>query len=791
MTTDTDRTRESASDDDDRSENRFAETTVGRQETDFGSMSRIERLDPAQWVGKTLGKFEITRLLGQGGMGVVFKARDPLIDRNVAIKLLSPHLADDETSLQRFLAEAKAVGKLSHPNVCAIYGIYREEDLVYLVMEYVPGISFADRLESLGPCSVLESTHVLIETCRCLAVAHAAGLIHRDLKPANLLWSETDCVKVMDFGLAKVTSDTSQKLTQAGLVIGTPFYMSPEQCEARPVDVRSDIYSLGATYYSLLTAKYPYEESAGSVPRIMYNHCHGPIPDPRSSNPKIPAACAEIIARAMAKSPEERYQTVGEMLADLECVAATLSGATMISLPSQSGASHRAGESAHPGTASGTVPSVPPRRGKPGTWVAGGGAVAAILLTAIAWIWTSRHDAAPVVPWSDAEPVKIGVLHSLSGTMSSSESVVVDAMLFAVEDINRAGGVLGRPVQAVVVDGRSDPATFAREADRLITDEQVCTVFGCWTSASRKAVRQVVEEHDHLLVYPLQYEGLETSPNIIYMGAAPNQQILPTLDWAVRTLNKQKFFLIGSDYVFPRAANAMIRDHLASLGAEVVGETYLPLGSTDVQSAMETLVAARPDMILNTINGDTNLSFYRALRRSGIQSQETPCLSFSIGEQELRSLNPEHTAGDYAAWTYFESIATPENRDFVRRFHEKSPQRSITDPMESAYIGVLLWAAAVNEADRLDPKKIRRAMLNQRMIAPEGPVRIDAETQHCVKTPRIGQIRGDGQFEIVWQAAAPVVPDPYPATRTAEEWREFLHDLWSSWGHQWSGPTQE
>jgi len=376
----------------------------------------------------------------------------------------------------------------------------------------------------------------------------------------------------------------------------------------------------------------------------------------------------------------------------------------------------------------------------------------------------------------------------LSGTMASSEAVVVDAVLFAIDEVNHAGGVLGRPVKAVVADGRSDESVFGREAERLISQEKVATVFGCWTSASRKTVKPVFEKHDHLLIYPLQYEGLETSPCIVYMGAAPNQQILPAVQWALTTLQKKRFFVVGSDYVFPRAAHAIIKDYIQSAGGEVSGEAYVPLGSQNFDAVINGLTAAKPDLILNTINGDSNVGFFRALRAAGITSAITPTLSFSIDEQGLRSLNPAELEGDYAAWTYFQSIATPENEEFVRRFHEKDPLQSITDPMETAYLGVRLWAKAVNEAQSLEPKKIRRALLNQSLKGPGGEVRIDPDTQHCFRTPRIGRIQADGHFHVVWTAPEPVRPEPFPHSRTAESWRAFLNDMYTGWGNRWAAP---
>jgi urea transport system substrate-binding protein len=397
-------------------------------------------------------------------------------------------------------------------------------------------------------------------------------------------------------------------------------------------------------------------------------------------------------------------------------------------------------------------------------------------------------DAGVAAAGPTGDPVRVGVLHSLSGTMATSASVVVDATLFAIDEVNQAGGVLGRPVKPVVADGKSDWPTFAREAERLIAQEQVCTIFGCWSSAGRKLVRPVVEAHDHLLLYPVQYEGLETSPCIVYLGAAPNQQILPAVEWAVNTLHKKRFFLVGSDYVFPRAANAIIKDYLQRVGGEIVGEKYIPLGSSATDAAVAAIVQSKPDMILNTINGDSNVTFFRDLRAAGVKAAATPTLSFSVGEQGLRSLNATDLAGDYAAWTYFQSVDTPENQEFVRRFHDKYPQRSITDPMETAYVGVKLWAMAVTEAQSLDPKKIRKAMLTQHLKGPGGDVRIDSDTQHCYRTPRIAQIQADGQFKVIWTAPEPVRPEPYPNTRTAEAWRAFLHDLYAGWGNRWAAP---
>ncbi|HYV34135.1 MAG TPA: serine/threonine-protein kinase, partial [Gemmataceae bacterium] len=314
----------------------LAETAFVRPDTSTDAPPAGGGTPGQGWVGKTLGKYQITALLGQGAMGVVIKARDPLIERDVAIKVLAEHLAADVTALSRFLAEARAAGKVNHVNVIAIHEILQEGQMYYLVLEYVGGGSLGDKLVTHGALTVAEATRVMIDACKGVGAAHAAGVIHRDIKPANLMQSLDGAIKVADFGLAKTGADANRHFTQTGVVMGTPFFMSPEQCEAKALDQRSDVYSLGATYYSLLTGKHPFQDSE-SVPQLMYLHCHGPIPDPRTINASIPEACSRIVGRAMAKAPADRYQSANEMLADLQVVSATLSGQMQITLPSETG----------------------------------------------------------------------------------------------------------------------------------------------------------------------------------------------------------------------------------------------------------------------------------------------------------------------------------------------------------------------------------------------------------------------------------------------------------------------
>jgi urea transport system substrate-binding protein len=601
--------------------------------------------------GSRIGRYQIIGTLGAGGMGIVYQAHDSVIDRDVAVKVLSQDMAANATALRRFVAEARAAGKLSHANAVAIYEVGQDGETHYLVMEFVPGGSVASRLQCSGAFSVLEATRITADACKGLAAAHEVGMIHRDIKPANLLFARDGTVKVADFGLAKPALSETRQITQAGQIVGSPYFMSPEQCESSDVDYRSDIYSMGATYYSLLTGVNPYE-GAGSTVQVMYAHCHADLPDPRKVTQAVPDACAEIIARAMAKRREDRYLSAQEMLADLNAVIATLSGVAGIQLPSQSGT--RAAISA---TRAGTAPTSGHRRVSRRV-AAGAIVLIAVFLAALVMAWrqwspdqsdADDHRSAAGGPSAVAPsglPIKVGILNSMTGTMAESGSAVIDATLLAIDEVNQLGGVLGRPVQPIVKDGCSDSVVFAREAEKLIANDKVIAIFGCWTSSGRKMVVPVVERHNSLLLYPVQYEGMEESPNVIYLGATPNQQLIPAVKWAYAFLNKRRFFLVGSDYVFPRAANEVLKDHLKELGAETVGEAYLPLGGADAKPVVAQILQAKPDVILNTINGDSNVAFFRELRAAGIHPNAVPTISFSIGEEELRHLNVPAMAGD-------------------------------------------------------------------------------------------------------------------------------------------------
>lgn len=369
--------------------------------------------------------------------------------------------------------------------------------------------------------------------------------------------------------------------------------------------------------------------------------------------------------------------------------------------------------------------------------------------------------------------------------MAISEKPMVEAELLAIEEINRNGGLLGHRIEAVVADSESNDDTAAQRALQLIQINKVRTILGCWTSACRKSVKPVVEKQDSLLIYPMAYEGIESSPNIIYTGAAPNQQILPAVNWSFENIGT-RFYLIGSDYIWPHTVNAIIRDQILTLGGEVVGETYLPFGTLDTTRAVKDIKATHPDVILSTVVGSSNAPLYRALREADLSAQKTPVISFSIAETEIQSFPVADIAGHYAAFGYFQSISRPTNLSFIERFRRRyGEERVISDVVETAYFSVYLWARAVERADSFESAEINQALLGVNFDAPEGIVTVDPVTRHTWRAFNIGQIEGNRTLRIIWSAEHPIRPVPYPPSRPADRWEAFVTDLYNRWNHNW------
>ena len=456
----------------------------------------------ASWIGKKLGKYEIIGLLGQGGMGVVYRAHDSSLGRDVAIKLLPAELAADVTMLDRFLVEARAAGRLTHPHIVSIHDISQDGDAHFIVMELMTGGSADDYLETMGPYSPLEATRIIADACEGMMVAHASGLVHRDIKPGNLLQSRHGTVKVADFGLAKRVVQQSMQLTQDGQLIGTPYFMSPEQCESKPVDSRSDIYSLGATYYTLLTGDHPYED-AGSIVQIMYAHCHASVLDPRDVDGKIPDKCAAIVQKSMAKKPEDRYQSAEEMLQDLKAITTNSERYGDTKILSQEELESTSATPAKSGNWRGAVLN---------TLIFLGTFLLLTLLPYYFWSGNSKPNTSnlPLSKASDqpasqgitADKIILGTSTAMSGANKELGNNMVMGMQACFRSINAAGGIGGRQIELVVKDDGYEPDQALENMQQLFEDDKIFAVIGNVGTPTAKATVPYANEHKHLFFAP-------------------------------------------------------------------------------------------------------------------------------------------------------------------------------------------------------------------------------------------------------------------------------------------------
>jgi urea transport system substrate-binding protein len=407
-----------------------------------------------------------------------------------------------------------------------------------------------------------------------------------------------------------------------------------------------------------------------------------------------------------------------------------------------------------------------------------------VLAASAVVVWASRAERTPIL---------VGLLHSQTGPWAPVEKSMLEGEILAIDEINAAGGLLGRPVRAIIADGRSDAQTYARQAQRLIHDEKVSVLIGCWESEARKAVRPVVEEAHHLLIYPPGYEGLEQSPNIVYVGGPTNQQVIPAVSWCREVRKAHRFFVIGSDSLWARALGAVIKDQLHALDGELVGEVYLDgdaeLGSgrirNDVNQAVARIAKASPDVVLSTVEGPDSLAFYGRMRHDGLTAEKVPVISFILDEEAARRLPIADVAGQYAAWSYFQSVDRRENLEFVRRVRARlGSDRAISDTFQIAYQSVRIWAETVDDAETDDVQEVNRQIPRQSIDAPEGIIAIDADTRHGWRPFYLGRLRPDGQFEIVWSLSKPIRPIPYPSSRSKSEWNSLVDELMAMKGRQ-------
>ena len=376
-----------------------------------------------------------------------------------------------------------------------------------------------------------------------------------------------------------------------------------------------------------------------------------------------------------------------------------------------------------------------------------------------------------------ADTIKVGVLHSLSGTMAISETVLKDVTLMAIEEINNKGGVLGKKLEAVVVDPASNWPLFAEKARQLLSQDRVAVVFGCWTSVSRKSVLPVFEELNGLLFYPVQYEGEELSKNVFYTGAAPNQQAIPAVEYLLSKEGggAKRFVLLGTDYVYPRTTNKILRAFLKSKGIadKDIDEKYTPFGHSDYQTIVadvKKFAAGGKTAVVSTINGDSNVPFYKELGNQGLKATDVPVVAFSVGEEELRGVDTKPLVGHLAAWNYFMSIKGPADDEFKKKWATYAKAKKLpnadkpltNDPMEAAYIGINMWKQAVEKAKSTDTDKVIAAMAGQTFKAPSGITsKMDEKNHHLHKAVFIGEVKADGQFNVVWKTKGPIKAQPW------------------------------
>jgi len=374
-----------------------------------------------------------------------------------------------------------------------------------------------------------------------------------------------------------------------------------------------------------------------------------------------------------------------------------------------------------------------------------------------------------------ADPIKVGILHSLTGTMAISEAPIKEVVLMAIDEINAAGGVIGRKVEPVVEDPASNWDLFAEKAKKLLQQDKVATVFGCWTSVSRKSVLPVFEQNNGLLFYPVQYEGEECSKNVIYTGATINQQASPAVDFLMGSEggNKKRFYLIGTDYVYPRTTNKILRLYLKKMSVKEsdIQEEYTPFHHQDYQTIVgkiKSFCAGGDAAVINTINGDSNVPFFKELANQGVTADSCPSISFSFAEVELQTLDVKPLAGHLASWNYYMSIKTPENIKWIKAYKEWCAKHGIADkqcvtddPMMHAYLHVKLWAKAVEKAGSTDVDKVLKALEGLELDSPVGKYKVDEKNHHTWKPVYIGKIKEDGQFDIVWKSKEWVRPEPW------------------------------
>ncbi|GEM_PF-261860 len=754
-----------------------------------------------------LGSYKIIKLLGAGGMGLVFEAEDTLLRRQVALKVMKPEIAIKADHRQRFLQEARSGAAIPHDNIATVFQVGIENNVPYLAMQFLQGESLGSKLHRDGKIPVDESLRIIREVALGIAAAHETNLIHRDIKPDNI-WLESDGqgrpwkrVKILDFGLATAISGTEEDSNESGMIMGTPHYMAPEQARGLPLDSRCDLFSMGCVLYQMISGELAFKgDNALKIMNALALHEPKPL---NLIDKTVPTKVAELVHNLMIKKASERIASANDLIKIIDDIdkvdtqSVNLNGSGLFALP---------------------TPNLP-GQGYQATltpwylnWKTGLFALAVIInLGLLAFNFSSFDtNSNGMGGLKFGDPLKVGVLHSTTGYMRTTGKNVKDLTMMAIAEINESGGVLeysdkGVPISrrriiAFESDGQSNPATFATQAEKLITQEKVKAIFGCWNSTDRKECLSVFNQHNNILFYPTSYEGLEQNPNVVYLGAAPNQQLEFTFNHMINNPDKKKqfkkLFHVGVNSVYSKVASEILSQQLKEIKEEdkdikavLAGEKLLNQGNFKFDEVIKAIVTAKPDLIINTLTGDANRDFFRALRAQGIKGSTIPTLSFHISAEILQELDIESCTGDFVGWNYLPSIESEQNKAFLEKVKAKLGNDTIVnDSMEAGYYGVYLWAQAVREAKSFEPDKVLQAIKGRTYAAPGGSVEIDKDTLHTYMVPRFGKIIGPGKFEIIQgNEGKPLRPIPYPRYRSPESWAKYLDSLHTTWGNNWFG----
>jgi len=750
-----------------------------------------------------LGSYKIIKLLGSGGMGLVFEAEDTLLRRQVALKVMKPEIAIKANHHRRFLQEARSGAAIPHDNIATVFQVGTANNVPYLAMQFLQGESLGERLIREGKIPVEEAFRIIREVALGIAAAHESNLIHRDIKPDNI-WLESDGqgrpwkrVKVLDFGLATSESNTEKGSNESGMIMGTPHYMAPEQARGLPLDNRCDLFSIGCVLYQMISGELAFKgDNALKVMNALALHEPKPL---NLIDSTVPYQVAELVQKLMAKKPSERISSANDLIkliddidkVDHQSPNITNSASFALPTPNLPGQGYQA--------------SLTPWYLN---WKTGLVALAAVInIGLLAFNYgTFGTQSNAITGLSFGDPIRVGVLHSTTGYMRTTGKNVKDLTMMAIAELNESGGLLEysdkgipisrRRISAFESDGQSNPEVFATQSEKLITQEKVKAIFGCWNSTDRKECLNVFNRNNNILFYPTSYEGLEQNPNVVYLGAAPNQQLEFAFGHMIKKLGKQKLFHVGVNSVYSKAASEILSQQLKeikeddkSIQAVLAGEKLLNQGSFKFDEVVKAIAEAKPDLIINTLSGDANRDFFRALRAQGIKGSTIPTLSFHISAEILQELDVESCTGDFVGWNYLPSIDTEQNKAFLEKVKAKLGSDTIVnDSMEAGYYGVYLWAQAVREAKSFDSDKVLQAIRGRTFSAPGGPVEIDKDTLHTYMVPRFGKIIGAGKFEIIQgNDGKPLRPIPYPRYRSPENWDKYLSNLHANWDNNWFG----